>query len=134
MENPSRLGPSLGPEMKYCAECGREISRRVELCPYCGCRQTLPPRSRIFGARTPSHFDTRKMLLLVVLNAVWNGLGNVIVGEWAALAAMFINLFLVVGLFRGFPPSFLLLPLFTVYCDYQGYKFLVRKAKEAAKR
>ena len=134
MENPSLLGPSLGPAMQYCAECGRGVSRRVEICPYCGCRQSLPPRSKVFGARTPSHFDTRKMLLVIVLNAVWNGLGNLVLGEWAALVVMLPNFFLVVGLFRGFPPCFLLLPRLTVYCDYQGYKFLARKAQEAARR
>ena len=134
MENPMASGPRMEPDTKYCAECGREVSRRAELCPYCGCRQSLPPRSKIFGARTPSYFDTRKMILVIVLNAAWNGLGNVVLGEWAALGVMFINFFLVVGLFRGFPPCFLLLPLLTIFCDYEGYKSLARKAKAAAKR
>jgi hypothetical protein len=29
--------------MKYCADCGKQILRRAEICPHCGCRQ-LPPR------------------------------------------------------------------------------------------
>lgn len=27
------------PELKYCSECGKQIKRRAEICPLCGCRQ-----------------------------------------------------------------------------------------------
>ena len=27
------------PESKYCSECGKQIKRRAEICPLCGCRQ-----------------------------------------------------------------------------------------------
>lgn len=29
------------PELKYCSECGKQIKRRAELCPLCGCRQAV---------------------------------------------------------------------------------------------
>ena len=30
--------PTLS-EFKFCKECGKQIKRRAELCPLCGCRQ-----------------------------------------------------------------------------------------------
>jgi hypothetical protein len=44
MENPITQGPSINPEMKYCADCGKQILRKAEICPHCGCRQLPPPR------------------------------------------------------------------------------------------
>lgn len=32
------LDPAV-PELKYCSECGKQIKRRAEICPLCGCRQ-----------------------------------------------------------------------------------------------
>jgi hypothetical protein len=31
--------PDAATEMKYCADCGKQILRRAEICPHCGCRQ-----------------------------------------------------------------------------------------------
>jgi hypothetical protein len=27
------------PALKYCTECGKQIKRRAEICPLCGCRR-----------------------------------------------------------------------------------------------
>lgn len=50
MGNPISQGPSIALEMKYCADCGKQIPRTAEFCPHCGCRQLPPPRKDSSGA------------------------------------------------------------------------------------
>ena len=38
-----RAAPEPATKMKYCADCGKQILRRAEICPYCGCWQLPPP-------------------------------------------------------------------------------------------
>jgi hypothetical protein len=38
-----RVGDPATTTMKYCADCGKQILRRAEICPHCGCRQLPPP-------------------------------------------------------------------------------------------
>ena len=28
---------------KFCSDCGKIVKVQAEICPYCGCRQMLPP-------------------------------------------------------------------------------------------
>lgn len=52
MGSPLPQGPSVSPEMKYCADCGKQMPRVADFCPHCGYRQVTPPRnepSSIFG-------------------------------------------------------------------------------------
>lgn len=32
-----------GSKFKFCSECGKQILRRAEMCPLCGCLLSLPP-------------------------------------------------------------------------------------------
>ena len=43
MGSPLPQGPSVAPEMKYCADCGKQMPRVADFCPHCGCRQGAPP-------------------------------------------------------------------------------------------
>ena len=52
MGSPLPQGAPIAPEMKYCADCGKQIPRVADFCPHCGCRQPAPPQkesSGIFG-------------------------------------------------------------------------------------
>ena len=53
MGSPSPQGPSIAPEMKYCAGCVKQIPRVADFCPHCGCRQLAPPRSDSTGIFGP---------------------------------------------------------------------------------
>ncbi len=52
MGNPLPPGTPEGPGMKFCKDCGKQIMRKAEICPHCGCRQLPSPRKDsidIFG-------------------------------------------------------------------------------------
>jgi len=117
---------------KYCTECGKLILRRAEICPGCGCRQVFPAVGRAgFGqgflgpaeASSPeleTSFVT-KMAILLALNFLWNGLGNLAIGDKRGWAIGFLNwIFVAIGFFTLWIPPL----LFYAYCGYAGYKFL----------
>jgi hypothetical protein len=115
--------------MKYCMDCGQQILRRAEICPRCGCRQLPPPGIALpGGALTPSSSPssasfgtdkTSRTLILLVLNALWSGVGNVVVGDKNGWRYVFFNIFVfLISLETFFIPSV----LFFFYCSYKGYK------------
>ncbi|MGO8789755.1 MAG: hypothetical protein ACLQVL_20545 [Terriglobia bacterium] len=131
MGNPAPQEPPVAPEMKYCMDCGQQILRRAEICPRCGCRQLPPPRAGLFGgATTPSSSSTAssfgsdktsKTVILLCLNFLWNGVGNLVVGDKNGWSYIFFNIIVfVVSLATFFVPSL----LFFFYCCYQGYKHI----------
>lgn len=44
MGSPLPQSPSISPDMKYCADCGKQMPRIADFCPHCGCRQPVPLR------------------------------------------------------------------------------------------
>jgi hypothetical protein len=125
--------PPLTRDQKFCMDCGKVILRRAEICPACGCRQAPAPHQNSSNfpsssswpvSRSPelqSSFVT-KMATLILLNVLWNGLGNLAIGDkrgwtygffnWIVFALSFVT----VGI-----PSL----LFFAYCGYAGYQFLL---------
>ena len=114
---------------KYCRDCGKLILERAEICPGCGCRQPAPPSPSdsswhepqprpLLVARDPV---AGRMGLLLALNFLWNGLGNIAVGDSRGWGYGFFNwIFFVIGYFTLFIPTI----LFYAYCGYQGYEYL----------
>jgi hypothetical protein len=129
MGSPVPQEPAISPDMKYCMDCGQQILRRAEICPRCGCRQLLPPRPGLVGgpatgtsSSTAGSFGTdktSKVLILLVLNALWSGVGNVLVGDKNGWRYVFFNIFVfLISLETFFIPTV----LFFFYCCYKGYK------------
>jgi hypothetical protein len=122
------------PDDKFCVECGKSLRRRAEICPYCGCRQ-MPSSSPSAwsglsngGPEVGSSFVTQ-MAILILLNVLWSGLGNLAIGDKRGWGFGFLNwVVLVVSWFTLFIPSV----LFFVYCSIQGYTYLQSKSAEAA--
>ncbi len=114
-----------GPNQKYCRDCGKVIMERAEICPGCGCRQseTPPFPNQSTRAFTLPALDpvTGPTIMLLCLNVLWNGLGNVAVGDKRGWGYGFLNcVFFGVGFFTAFIPVL----FFYAYCGYQGYQFL----------
>jgi hypothetical protein len=121
----------INPDQKYCAECGKIILRRAEICPGCGCRQGSAPnrQSSFFGGPQFGGSDelqspfVGRMILMLALNFLWSGIGNLAVGDKRGWGFMLVNVVIfVVGFFTLFIPVI----LFFVYCSYTGYQFLTR--------
>jgi hypothetical protein len=114
-------------------DCGKIILRRAEICPACGCRQTAAPHQSNAGSANPfsglasrspelqSSFVTQ-MGMLIVLNILWNGLGNLAIGDKRGWAFGFFNwiVFALSFVTVGIPAL-----LFFAYCGYAGYQFLL---------
>ena len=130
--------PSIGQDKKYCMDCGKVILRQAEICPGCGCRQIPAPRSQqngfrqtVFPSGPPSPElqgpFVGQMAKLLILNCLWNGLGNLAIGDkrgwgwgffnWVVFALSFFTL--------GIPSI-----LFFAFCGYAGYQFLTQQALE----
>jgi len=59
--------------------------------------------------------------MLLILNALWNGFGNVVVGDRRGWRYALYNVALfAIGFFTVFVP----VVLFYVYCAYEGYQYL----------
>jgi hypothetical protein len=120
----------ISPEQKYCADCGKVIFRRAEICPNCGCRQiaartSLFPTPAFSSPSAPSAPSTSpdpgKIILLFICNFLWNGFGNLLVGDKRGWLMALVNVFIfALGFFTGFLPSL----LFCVLCCYLGYRYL----------
>ena len=114
----------LGLDQKYCSECAKVILRRAEICPGCGCRQsnTPQPASSASGSALTQDPFVGHLIVLILLNCLWSGLGNLAVGDkrGGRFAAINIAVF-IVGFFTAFIP----LLLFFAYCCYEGYQFLL---------
>lgn len=120
----------LTSDQKYCSECGKIILRRAELCPGCGCRVMPPTPSPVAGNQTPWQLPTSpqlqsqfvsQMAILLIVNCLWAGLGNLAVGDKRGWSFGFVT-WLAIGL------SFLIpaLPLLAwfAFASYLGYQFL----------
>jgi len=123
-------------DQKYCSECGKLILRRAEICPGCGCRQSSPRGGFSSGGgfnipRSPElegPFLIR-MALLIGLNVLWSGIGNVAIGDKRGWGFMFMNIIVfIVSIFTAFVPSL----LFFAICSYAGYRFLSESRVSAA--
>jgi hypothetical protein len=119
---PSQQPPSQ--DQKFCMDCGKVILRRAEICPGCGCRQLPVAGSSSFitsSAEIQSPFVTQ-MAILLVLNVLWNGLGNLAIGDKRGWQYGFFNLVIfAISFFSVGLPSV----LFFAYCGYAGYQFLL---------
>jgi len=131
--SPPEASTPINQDQKYCRDCGKIILRRAEICPVCGCRQMPVPASRnrftqnFFGNSEPtsreleSSFVT-KMAILLCLNFLWNGLGNLAIGDKRGWGFGFFNWIIVaIGFFTLWIPPL----LFFAYCGYVGHQFLV---------
>jgi len=117
----------IGLEQKYCTDCGSVILRRAEMCPKCGCRQIPVPQGSAFNdvaatlSRSAHNLIVGPMILMFCLNVLWNGLGNLAVGDKRGWGFGFANcLFFIVSIFTAGIPCI----LFFAYCGYQGYQYL----------
>jgi hypothetical protein len=119
-------------DQKYCVDCGQQILRRAEICPACGCRQlpapTGPSAFSTAGtalSRSVSDPITGPMILLLVLNFLWNGLGNLAVGDKRGWTYGFGNwVFFIISIFTFGVPCM----AFYAYCGHQGHTYLKLKA------
>jgi hypothetical protein len=69
------------------------------------------------------------MATLLLLNALWNGLGNLAIGDKRGWGFGFFNLIVfAISWFTTFVPSV----LFFAYCGFQGYNYLQKTSKEVA--
>lgn len=122
--------PPIGQDQKYCSECGKIILRRAEICPGCGCRQIFAATPSIFGggafrpnpsAEVQGPFVGR-MIVLILLNVLWSGVGNLAVGDKRGWGFVFINIVVfALSFFTLFVPCL----LFFAYCCYAGYQYLI---------
>jgi hypothetical protein len=116
--------PLPGQDQKFCMDCGKLILRRAEVCPGCGCRQLPAAGDSSFitsSAEIQSPFVTR-MAILLILNALWSGLGNLAIGDKRGWQYGFFNLVVfAISFFTVGVPSV----LFFAYCGYAGYQFLL---------
>jgi RNA polymerase subunit RPABC4/transcription elongation factor Spt4 len=115
------------PHEKFCRDCGRLILERAEICPSCGCRQAPPlqfsnsPSCQSQPLLAAADPIAGRMGVVLALNFLWNGLGNIAVGDRRGWGYGFLNwIFLVVGWFTLFIPTV----LFYAYCGYQGHEYL----------
>jgi hypothetical protein len=123
-------------EQKYCSECGKVILRRAEICPNCGCRQTIAPNHLQFPwekirASIPPELQSPfvvRMLIMGGLNFFWPGLGNLVVGDKRGWRYMLASIVIcLVGFFTLWIP----VVLFFVYCTHAGYQFLTNAEASA---
>lgn len=118
----------IGSDQKYCSECAKVILRRAEICPGCGCRQVAtqpvqpgPGFYPSYQTPTPPSPFTNKMIVLVLLNFLWSGAGNVAIGDRRGWGFVFANIIiLVISFFTAFIPSI----LFFGFCCWTGYQYL----------
>ncbi len=119
------------PEQKYCTDCGKLILRRAEICPACGCRQLPSPTGKSSLDAVTTTFTQAAsnpifgpMILLLVVNVLWNGLGNISVGDNRGWKYGLANLFIfAASLFTMGIPCM----LFFAYCGYEGHRYLSNK-------
>lgn len=107
---------------KYCTDCGKVILRRAEICPGCGCRQMTVQASCGVPAMPP---NTGKIAVLIIGNVLWNGLGNLLIGDRRGWKWGFQNWGLVfISIFTFGIPCI----LGCIHFSLQGYEFLKSKS------
>jgi heme/copper-type cytochrome/quinol oxidase subunit 2 len=80
-------------------------------------KTALPPNAPFLAHRS----DGTKVALLIVFNALWNGAGNLFIGDKKGWIYVWLNVvFLFIGAFTAFLP---VVGLF-IYCSYQGWQYL----------
>ncbi|HLK66958.1 MAG TPA: hypothetical protein VKU19_26175 [Bryobacteraceae bacterium] len=61
------------------------------------------------------------MAVLIVLNILWSGLGNLVIGDKRGWGFGIVNwIVFAISIFTAFVPSI----LFFAYCTFQGYTYL----------
>jgi TM2 domain-containing membrane protein YozV len=53
------------PQVRYCADCGKQINPRAEICPYCGVRQYSVPTKPAYRY-TPNRIVAGLLAILLV--------------------------------------------------------------------
>lgn len=108
---------------KYCRGCGKLVLASAEICPACGCHQ-IPPQSSTIPTSSTTYINKPTMppiLLLIGLNVLWNGLGNIVVGDKRGWKYGCLNwLFFIIAIWTGGVP----LLLFGAFCGFQGYGYM----------
>ena len=117
-------------DQKYCSVCGKLIMLQAEICPNCGCRQAAAPSVINFDHLVGDPI-IGPMLLLCICNFLWAGLGNLVIGDNLGWKYGFVTwlpalLVVVIGPFAAIPCF-----LYGIYCDYQGYQYLLHKQQQA---
>jgi hypothetical protein len=108
---------------KYCRACGKLILACVDICPACGCYQAPTPSSTTFTSPTTPICKPRvqRVLLLLGLNLLWNGLGNIVVGDARGWKYGGLNwFFFIASIWMGGVPTL----LFFAFCGFQGYGYM----------
>lgn len=96
----------------YCRQCGRYMDEGGVFCPIC------LTHSNVCGISSPP------LVLMIVLNIFWNGLGNLAIGDNRGWALGFFNwLVLAVAYFT----VGLSMPIYWAYCCWVGYRYLQGK-------
>ncbi len=66
------------------------------------------------------------MAVLIALNILWSGLGNLAIGDKRGWGFGFFNwIVFAISIFTAFIPSI----LFCVYCTFQGYTYLKQEGR-----
>lgn len=119
-----------GPDQKYCMDCGKLLLLRAEICPGCGCRQAvIEPIQPLTHQQFKVDSLAGPMILLLILNALWNGLGNIAIGDKRGWGWGFANcLIFALAIFTAGVPAM----IFFAYCGFEGYKFLAAKSSREA--
>jgi RNA polymerase subunit RPABC4/transcription elongation factor Spt4 len=113
------------PDDKFCMDCGSVIVRRAEICPKCGCRQLpAPTEPRSLDVSVPK--GAGNAAKLVIGNILWNGLGNILVGDargwWYAIGNCFVFF---ISLFTYGIPCI----IYCISCCAKGFEYLGRQAE-----
>jgi hypothetical protein len=119
-------------QTKYCQECGQQINRRAVICPKCGCAcssEKSPaaislPKLNVDGNLFP-------MAIVLVCNALWAGLGNLMVGDKRGWAYGFTTWLWAIlsGLIP--PVGIIMLIVWFCYCSKKAYQYLESQPKTA---
>ena len=114
----------IAPNEKYCTDCGKVILRRAEICPGCGCRQMGASASFPLPSGPA---NTGTVMTLVIGNILWNGLGNLLIGDQRGWKWGFINWILIMA---SLPTLGIPCILGVIYFSIKGHEFI--KARQAA--
>ena len=119
-DGPTASAPGGGERSVKCPNCHQQ-TKADNFCQYCG--------TQLGSGGPTTSVDGGQMILLLALNFLWNGIGNVVIGDKRGWKYILLNIVLfVIGLATAFIP----VVLFYAYCGYQGYLHLESVKNQAA--
>jgi len=132
--------------MKYCTACGKQISLAATFCEHCGSRQlslqqpavqSIPhkvsefklPNLAAYNLKPAMASELPQIGLMTMLNMLWCGLGNKVIGDKKGGTFMLLNIpILVASFFLAFIPSL----AFLIYCGIHGWQHIVSQRTPSA--